>query len=147
MGFIHMAHFTLHCCRDMLQVGTLHFRMVSQAHTAHIPHLRVAFEPTCAIIFQMCGTEMILSPEDKLEFLFLLHPVALPRLIRMCSPQAGEYGKKAKSETFRLLHAKNILRPQLRFREKIDNSNTPFLPKIFVKPNARKPLPQGKWCL
>ncbi|OBS75485.1 hypothetical protein A6R68_14012 [Neotoma lepida] len=60
--------------------------------------------------------------------------------------KAGEYGKKAKSETFRLLHAKNILRPQLRFREKIDNSNTPFLPKIFVKPNARKPLPQGKWC-
>ncbi|CAO2590030.1 Exosome component 10 [Lemmus lemmus] len=57
--------------------------------------------------------------------------------------KAGEYGKKAKSETFRLLHAKNILRPQLRFREKIDNSNTPFLPKIFVKPNARKPLPQA----
>uniref|UniRef100_A0A8I6AK66 Exosome complex component 10 n=1 Tax=Rattus norvegicus TaxID=10116 RepID=A0A8I6AK66_RAT len=57
--------------------------------------------------------------------------------------KAGEYGKKAKAETFRLLHAKNILRPQLRFREKIDNSNTPFLPKIFVKPNARKPLPQA----
>uniref|UniRef100_A0A8C6S5M6 Exosome complex component 10 n=1 Tax=Nannospalax galili TaxID=1026970 RepID=A0A8C6S5M6_NANGA len=46
--------------------------------------------------------------------------------------KAGEYGKKAKSETFRLLHAKNIIRPQLKFREKIDNSNTPFLPKIFV---------------
>ncbi|KFO31594.1 exosome component 10 isoform X2 [Fukomys damarensis] len=57
--------------------------------------------------------------------------------------KAGEYGKKAKSETFRLLHAKNIIRPQLRFREKIDNSNTPFLPKIFVKPNAQKPLPQA----
>nr|XP_020024188.1 exosome component 10 isoform X2 [Castor canadensis] len=57
--------------------------------------------------------------------------------------KAGEYGKKAKSETFRLLHAKNIIRPQLKFREKIDNSNTPFLPKIFVKPNAQKPLPQA----
>lgn len=57
--------------------------------------------------------------------------------------KAGEYGKKAKSETFRLLHAKNIIRPQLRFREKIDNSNTPFLPKIFVKPNAQKPLPRA----
>ncbi|XP_023555336.1 exosome component 10 isoform X2 [Octodon degus] len=56
--------------------------------------------------------------------------------------KAGEYGKKAKSETFRLLHAKNIIRPQLKFREKIDNSNTPFLPKIFIKPNAQKPLPQ-----
>lgn len=94
----------------------------------------------------MCGPEMFLSPEDKLEFLSLLRPVALSQLIDMCSPQAGEYGKKAKSETFRLLHAKNIVRPQLRFREKIDNSNTPFLPKIFVKPNARKPLPHGKCC-
>ncbi|XP_037684464.1 exosome component 10 [Choloepus didactylus] len=57
--------------------------------------------------------------------------------------KAGEYGRKAKSETFRLLHAKNIIRPQLKFREKIDNSNTPFLPKIFIKPNAQKPLPQA----
>uniref|UniRef100_A0A5G2QD95 Exosome complex component 10 n=1 Tax=Sus scrofa TaxID=9823 RepID=A0A5G2QD95_PIG len=57
--------------------------------------------------------------------------------------KAGEYSKKTKSETFRLLHAKNIIRPQLKFREKIDNSNTPFLPKIFIKPNAQKPLPQA----
>nr|KAF6505005.1 exosome component 10 [Rousettus aegyptiacus] len=57
--------------------------------------------------------------------------------------KAGEYSKKSKSETFRLLHAKNIIRPQLKFREKIDNSNTPFLPKIFIKPNAQKPLPQA----
>ncbi|XP_004705491.1 exosome component 10 [Echinops telfairi] len=57
--------------------------------------------------------------------------------------KAGEYSKKTKSETFRLLHAKNILRPQLKFREKIDNSNTPFLPKIFIKPNAQKALPQA----
>nr|KAF6443721.1 exosome component 10 [Molossus molossus] len=57
--------------------------------------------------------------------------------------KAGEYSKKTKSETFRLLHAKNIIRPQLKFREKIDNSNTPFRPKIFIKPNAQKPLPQA----
>ncbi|KAG8505590.1 LOW QUALITY PROTEIN: Exosome component 10, partial [Galemys pyrenaicus] len=57
--------------------------------------------------------------------------------------KAGEYSKKTRSETFRLLHAKNIIRPQLKFREKIDNSNTPFLPKIFIKPNAQKPLPQA----
>uniref|UniRef100_A0A8C7WQJ6 Exosome complex component 10 n=1 Tax=Oryzias sinensis TaxID=183150 RepID=A0A8C7WQJ6_9TELE len=48
---------------------------------------------------------------------------------------------KGQSETFRLLHAKNIARPQLKFKEKIDNSNTPFVPKIFIKPNAVKPLP------
>ncbi|KAM4609699.1 exosome complex component 10 isoform 2-T2 [Polymixia lowei] len=45
-----------------------------------------------------------------------------------------------RSETFRLLHAKNIVRPQLKFKEKVDNSNTPFIPNIFVKPNAIKPL-------
>ncbi|XP_046896837.1 exosome component 10 [Hypomesus transpacificus] len=45
------------------------------------------------------------------------------------------------SETFRLLQAKNIARPQLKFRDKVDNSNTPHVPKIFIKPNAIKPLP------
>lgn len=47
----------------------------------------------------------------------------------------------SRSETFKLLQAKNVARPQLKFKEKIDNSNTPFVPKIFIKPNAIKPLP------
>ncbi|MBN3326175.1 EXOSX protein, partial [Atractosteus spatula] len=55
--------------------------------------------------------------------------------------KSRDSSKAAKSETFRLLHAKNIQRPQLKFREKVDNSNTPFVPKIFVKPNALKSLP------
>nr|XP_046253433.1 exosome component 10 [Scatophagus argus] len=50
-------------------------------------------------------------------------------------------GSGSHSEKFRLLHAKNIQRPQLKFKEKVDNSNTPFIPKIFIKPNAIKPLP------
>ncbi|XP_061638212.1 exosome component 10 isoform X2 [Phyllopteryx taeniolatus] len=50
-------------------------------------------------------------------------------------------GSRGRSETFRLLQAKNIQRPQLKFKEKVDNSNTPFIPKIFIKPNALKPLP------
>ncbi|KAM3617675.1 uncharacterized protein V6R79_009522 [Siganus canaliculatus] len=50
-------------------------------------------------------------------------------------------GSGSRSEMFRLLHAKNVARPQLKFKEKVDNSNTPFTPKIFVKPNALKPLP------
>ncbi|TNN87706.1 Exosome component 10 [Liparis tanakae] len=49
-------------------------------------------------------------------------------------------GSKSRSETFRLLHAKNVARPQLKFKEKVDNSNTPFIPKIFIKPNATKAL-------
>uniref|UniRef100_H3DCJ4 Exosome complex component 10 n=1 Tax=Tetraodon nigroviridis TaxID=99883 RepID=H3DCJ4_TETNG len=50
-------------------------------------------------------------------------------------------GSGGRSEMFRLLHAKNVARPQLKFKEKVDNSNTPFIPKIFIKPNAVKPLP------
>uniref|UniRef100_A0A4W4GXM6 Exosome complex component 10 n=1 Tax=Electrophorus electricus TaxID=8005 RepID=A0A4W4GXM6_ELEEL len=45
------------------------------------------------------------------------------------------------AQTFCLLQAKNIQRPQLKFKEKVDNSNTPFVSKIFIKPNATKPLP------
>ncbi|XP_073513328.1 exosome complex component 10 isoform X2 [Phyllobates terribilis] len=56
--------------------------------------------------------------------------------------KGSDSSRKGKAETFRLLHAKNIPRPQLKFKEKIDNSNTPFTPKIFVKPNAQKPLPE-----
>ncbi|XP_058246647.1 exosome component 10 isoform X2 [Hemibagrus wyckioides] len=50
-------------------------------------------------------------------------------------------GGDRSAETFRLLHAKNVQRPQLKFKEKVDNSNTPFISRIFIKPNAVKPLP------
>uniref|UniRef100_A0A8C1KYI1 Exosome complex component 10 n=1 Tax=Cyprinus carpio TaxID=7962 RepID=A0A8C1KYI1_CYPCA len=50
-------------------------------------------------------------------------------------------GGERREETFHLLHAKNIQRPQLKFKDKVDNSNTPFVSKIFIKPNAVKPLP------
>ena len=46
---------------------------------------------------------------------------------------------------FRFLLAKNIQRPQLKFKDKIDNSNTAFIPKIKYKPNALKPLQKRKW--
>lgn len=45
-----------------------------------------------------------------------------------------------KGQTIRLLSAKNIQRPQMRFKEKIDNSNSPFVPIIKWKPNSIKPL-------
>ncbi|KFO77266.1 Exosome component 10, partial [Cuculus canorus] len=64
-------------------------------------------------------------------------------IISSWNRKAGEAHKRTQSETFRLLHAKNISRPQLKFREKIDNSNTPFVPKLFIKPNALKPLPEA----
>lgn len=64
-----------------------------------------------------------------------------PPKIVVSSWNRKSLGSGSRSETFRLLHAKNVARPQLKFKEKVDNSNTPFIPKIFIKPNAKKPLP------
>ena len=47
--------------------------------------------------------------------------------------------------SFRFLMAKNIQRPQLKFKDKIDNSNTPFIPIIKSKPNALRPLEISKF--
>lgn len=62
-----------------------------------------------------------------------------PKIVVSSWNRKGSSSKN--SETFKLLQAKNVARPQLKFKEKIDNSNTPFVPKIFIKPNAIKPLP------
>ncbi|XP_073459559.1 LOW QUALITY PROTEIN: exosome complex component 10-like [Aquarana catesbeiana] len=63
-------------------------------------------------------------------------------IISSWNRRSNDTSKKHKTQTFRLLQAKNIVRPQLKFKEKIDNTNTPFVPKIFIKPNAQKPLPE-----
>nr|CAB3244000.1 exosome component 10-like [Phallusia mammillata] len=55
----------------------------------------------------------------------------------------NKVNKQGKSKTFRLMQAHNILRPQLKFSEVIDNTNTPFVPKLTTKPNALKPLGQS----
>nr|XP_039255855.1 exosome component 10-like [Styela clava] len=52
----------------------------------------------------------------------------------------NKYGKQ---QTFKLFHAHNIMRPQTKFKDKIDNSNLPFVPKITEKPNAVKQLPKA----
>ncbi|CAG2237093.1 EXOSC10 [Mytilus edulis] len=45
--------------------------------------------------------------------------------------------------SYRLLTARNIQRPQMRFRDKIDNVNRPFVPCIRYKPNAMKTLEES----
>ncbi|XP_028968527.1 exosome component 10, partial [Galendromus occidentalis] len=52
--------------------------------------------------------------------------------------QKNERLKRESSVT--LLTAANVTRPQLSFPDKIDNSNSPFVPIIKDKPNALKPL-------
>lgn len=44
------------------------------------------------------------------------------------------------TEKVRLLGGKNIQRPQLMFKDKIDNSPKPWMPRIKEKPNSLKPL-------
>lgn len=46
----------------------------------------------------------------------------------------------ANGQSIRLLAAKNIQRPQLSFKDKIDNSSKPWEPRIKEKPNSLKPL-------
>lgn len=42
---------------------------------------------------------------------------------------------------FRLLTARNIIRPQINFKTPVDNSmNTPFIPQLKYKPHSLKPL-------
>lgn len=41
------------------------------------------------------------------------------------------------------LSASNIRRPQIEFPDKIDNSNSPFVQKIKIKTNAKRPLDYG----
>lgn len=39
--------------------------------------------------------------------------------------------------------SRNVPRPQVRFRDQVDNSNSVFVPLLRSKPNAREPLPSG----
>ena len=47
------------------------------------------------------------------------------------------------SDVFRLLAAKIVERPQLKFPDKIDNGNGIFIPKIKSKPNALRKLDES----
>lgn len=48
--------------------------------------------------------------------------------------------KESHEKTVVLRNARVTQRPQLKFLDKIDNSSTPFDPRITEKPNALKPL-------
>ncbi|XP_026463935.1 exosome component 10 isoform X2 [Ctenocephalides felis] len=62
------------------------------------------------------------------------------------STGTGSWNRKStstesKGDKIRLLSAHNIQKPQLTFKDKVDNSNTKlFVPKITDKPNSKKPL-------
>ena len=45
--------------------------------------------------------------------------------------------------SYNFMAARNVPRPQVKFRDQVDNSNSPFVPRIHSKPNALQPLPDG----
>ena len=49
-------------------------------------------------------------------------------------------GKQPSTKPVKLLAGKNVIRPQIKFRNKIDNSINPFMPRLTEKPHAKKPL-------
>ncbi|KAI9496799.1 ribonuclease H-like domain-containing protein [Zychaea mexicana] len=59
--------------------------------------------------------------------------------------QAAEVAQVSKGKLeYKLLHASNIVRPQMKFKDAVDNSNsTPFIRKIKHKPHAQVPLEYG----
>ncbi|KAF9425478.1 exosome nuclease subunit [Podila epigama] len=50
---------------------------------------------------------------------------------------------KTEKLDYKLVHAQHIVRPQLRFPDPVDNSNSPFIRKITYKPNAKVDLSYG----
>ena len=49
-------------------------------------------------------------------------------------------GQSSASSPVRLLGAKNVLRPQMKFSKLVDNSERPFQPRLSEKPHSLKPL-------
>lgn len=45
---------------------------------------------------------------------------------------------------FKFIHSRSVTRPQVLFRDPVDNSNNPFIPRLRQKANARVPLPEGE---
>ena len=44
------------------------------------------------------------------------------------------------SGAIKLLASKHVSRPQLNFRDRIDNSSNPFMPQLKDKPHSKKPI-------
>ncbi|KAF9199678.1 exosome nuclease subunit [Haplosporangium sp. Z 27] len=65
-----------------------------------------------------------------------------PRKKGPALPQSAPVVALAKNNKleYRLIHAQNIARPQLRFPDPVDNSSAPFIRKIKYKPNAKVDL-------
>ena len=53
---------------------------------------------------------------------------------------SGKQINNEPSTNIKLLAGKHVVRPQINFRSKIDNSSNPFMPQLKEKPHSKKPL-------
>ncbi|XP_074655817.1 exosome complex component 10-like [Tubulanus polymorphus] len=74
-------------------------------------------------------------------------PLVIASLTPKQTPTNASWNKKktptSKNSNFRLLTARFVQRPQTKFKEKVDNRNVPFVPRLKTKPNALKSLTES----
>lgn len=80
--------------------------------------------------------------KKKEENLIIATATPKAKLTSTASWNKKSSGSPSISE-YKLLTARNIQRPQVKFRDKIDNENRPFVPRITEKPNALKSLEES----
>ncbi|CAL7952505.1 unnamed protein product [Xylocopa violacea] len=89
-----------------------------------------------ALMDEECGV----SKNSEVE-LIVTHAKKQPINGSWNSYRVSQSSRVAENEqSVRLLAGKNIQRPQLTFKDKIDNSPKPWCPRIKDKPNSLKPL-------
>ncbi|EDQ87070.1 uncharacterized protein MONBRDRAFT_33488 [Monosiga brevicollis MX1] len=54
--------------------------------------------------------------------------------------RSGAWNQSSARNAVTVMHAQNVQRPQLRFQVPVDNSATPFVPRLVEKPHASAPL-------
>lgn len=73
------------------------------------------------------------KPEENLVFITKANSINT-------SWNRKEFSPNTQRQNCVLLGAKNIQRPQMKFKDKVDNSNSPFVPILTEKPHSIKPL-------
>ena len=71
------------------------------------------------------------------------------KTIEQSAPIVAQWSAAQQSggkQNVKMIHAQNILRPQLKFEDKVDNSNRSFVPQLKVKLHAKQPYDPSEFC-
>ena len=103
--------------------------------------VKVNEQPVLPLSLQQGTAEVASWNKRRVKLLSNLFQQCL--MTNLSSPVSQE-SVREQVGSYKFIHARNIQRPQLKFRDQVDNSNNPFIPLIRCKPNAKKPLPESK---